>query len=77
MEQGNDDEALAWQTGVWDKMSDVYLAEVDQRFIPVIDGVIDRAAIKTGDHGLYAAHTSGPKLVYSSMSISGQPNERT
>ncbi len=52
MEQGNDDEALAWQTGVWSKMSDVYLAEVDQRFIPVIDGVIDRAAIKPGDHVL-------------------------
>lgn len=52
MEQSNDDEALAWQTAVWDKMSDVYLAAVDQRFIPVIDGVIGRAAIKLGDHVL-------------------------
>jgi SAM-dependent methyltransferase len=48
----NDQEALAWQTGVWDKMSDVYLREVDQRFVPVVDGVIDRAAIKPGDHVL-------------------------
>ncbi len=47
-----DSEGLAWQTGVWDRMSDVYLAEVDQRFIPVIDGVIGRAAIKPGDHVL-------------------------
>jgi hypothetical protein len=35
-----DSEGLAWQTGIWDKMSDVYLEEVDQRFVPVIDGVI-------------------------------------
>jgi SAM-dependent methyltransferase len=46
----SDEEALAWQTGVWDNMSDVYLTEVDQRFIPVIDGVIRRAAIEPGDH---------------------------
>ncbi len=50
MGHGSDDEGLAWQTGVWDKMSDVYLAEVDQRFIPVVEGVISRAAIKPGDH---------------------------
>jgi ubiquinone/menaquinone biosynthesis C-methylase UbiE len=47
-----DDEALAWQTGIWDKISDIYLEEVDQRFIPVIDGVIRRAAIEPGDHVL-------------------------
>ena len=52
MEHGKDDEALAWQTAVWDKISDVYLAAVDQRFIPVIDGVISRAAIRVGDHVL-------------------------
>ncbi len=52
MERRNDDEALAWQTGIWDKISDVYLSEVDQRFVPVIDGVIGRAAIKSGDHVL-------------------------
>jgi hypothetical protein len=40
MGSSSDEEALAWQTGVWDNMSDVYLTEVDQRFIPVIDGVI-------------------------------------
>jgi SAM-dependent methyltransferase len=50
MGSSSDEEALAWQTGVWDNMSDVYLTEVDQRFIPVIDGVIRRAAIEPGDH---------------------------
>jgi len=52
MERSNNDEGLAWQTGIWDKMSDVYLQEVDQRFVPVIDGVIGRAAIGPGDQVL-------------------------
>jgi ubiquinone/menaquinone biosynthesis C-methylase UbiE len=46
----SDNEGLAWQTGVWDKMSDIYLQQVDQRFVPVVDGVISRAAIQPGDH---------------------------
>jgi len=52
MPQKNDDEALTWQTGVWDTMSDVYLAEVDQRFVPVIDGVLRRAMIERGENVL-------------------------
>ncbi|MFT5501482.1 MAG: ubiquinone/menaquinone biosynthesis C-methylase UbiE, partial [Woeseiaceae bacterium] len=52
MGHNRDDEAIAWQTRVWDNMSDVYLAEVDKRFIPVIDGVVNRAAIKPGFHVL-------------------------
>jgi SAM-dependent methyltransferase len=49
MNRGNDEEGLAWQTGVWDKISDLYLEEVDQRFVPVIEGVIDRADIGPGE----------------------------
>jgi len=49
MPRKNDGEALAWQTGVWDTMSDVYLAEVDQRFVPVVNGVLRRAMIQRGE----------------------------
>lgn len=49
MNRGSDEEGLAWQTGVWDKISGLYLDEVDQRFVPVIDGVIDRADIRLGE----------------------------
>ena len=49
MNRGNDEEGLAWQTGVWDKISDLYSEEVDQRFIPIIEGVIDRADIGHGE----------------------------
>lgn len=49
MNRDSDEEGLSWQTGVWDKISNLYLEEVDQRFIPVIDGVIDRAEIRPGE----------------------------
>jgi SAM-dependent methyltransferase len=52
MTQDSDNEALVWQTNVWNDMSHVYQAEVDQRFVPVIDGVIRRAAVERGDHVL-------------------------
>jgi hypothetical protein len=29
-----DREGLAWQTGVWNRISDIYLREIDQRFAP-------------------------------------------
>jgi SAM-dependent methyltransferase len=49
MNRGDDKKGLAWQTGVWDKISDLYLEEVDRRFVPVIEGVIDRADIRPGE----------------------------
>ena len=45
-------EALAWQTGVWNRMSDVYIREIDQRFAPVVDALIRRASLVTGEHVL-------------------------
>ena len=38
--------ALQWQVGVWDRMSPIYLREVDDRFTEIIDGVIGRAALR-------------------------------
>lgn len=49
MAQHNIDEGLAWQIGVWDQISDLYLREIDRRFVPVVDGVIARAEIKPGE----------------------------
>jgi SAM-dependent methyltransferase len=45
-------EGLAWQTRVWDRMSDVYLREIDRRFAPVVEALIARAALGTGDQVL-------------------------
>lgn len=40
-----DREGLAWQTGVWNRISDVYLREIDKRFAPVVEAVIARAEL--------------------------------
>src|SRR5450432_1022980 len=45
-------EGLAWQTSVWDRMSDVYVREIDRRFEPVVEAVMGRAAVRAGEHVL-------------------------
>jgi SAM-dependent methyltransferase len=45
-------EALDWQTGVWNRMADVYVSEIDARFEPVIDALIRRANLRVGEHVL-------------------------
>lgn len=46
------DESLEWQTGIWNQMSDLYLREIDRRFVPVVDAVMARARIKPGEEVL-------------------------
>ena len=45
-------EWLAWQTGVWDRISHIYLNEIDKRFAPVVEHVIRRAALRLGQRVL-------------------------
>ena len=37
---------LAWQIGVWDKISQIYRNEIDPRFEPVVDGLLQRASLR-------------------------------
>jgi len=48
----NEQEGLEWQVGVWDRISPIYLREVDSRFTGVVDGVVRRAALKAGQQVL-------------------------
>jgi SAM-dependent methyltransferase len=43
---------LAWQIGVWSRISDIYLREIDRRFAPVVERVIARATLSVGQHVL-------------------------
>jgi SAM-dependent methyltransferase len=52
MDHDLDRQGLAWQTGVWDQMSDVYAREIDQRFAPVVEGVLTRADLRPGERVL-------------------------
>lgn len=45
---GREDEARAWQTGVWDRISQTYAREVDRRFVPVVEQVIKHSGLKPG-----------------------------
>lgn len=46
------DHALEWQVGVWNRMSEIYLREIDRRFAPVVDAVIKRAGLGPGERVL-------------------------
>ena len=50
MTRNAEDEAFAWQVGIWDKISDVYVDEIDKRFTPIIGGVLARAELQAGQH---------------------------
>ena len=44
-----DAEGLAWQVGVWDRMSGIYRQEIDVRFGPVIERLMARAKLQPGE----------------------------
>jgi len=46
------EEGLAWQVGVWDRISQIYWSEIDRRFEPVVDSVLVRADLQAGEHVL-------------------------
>jgi hypothetical protein len=46
------EQGLAWQIGAWDRMAEPYQREVDRRLAPLVDGVMKRAALRTGERVL-------------------------
>jgi SAM-dependent methyltransferase len=52
MKPSDKDNGLAWQIGVWDRMAQPYEREVDRRFTSVVEGVIQRTALRAGEHVL-------------------------
>ena len=45
-------EALTWQIGVWDQISQLYVREIDRRFSSVVEAVINRASLRFGERVL-------------------------
>jgi SAM-dependent methyltransferase len=43
----SEQEGLKWQVGVWDRISPLYLREIDNRFTGVVDAVIRRAELQS------------------------------
>jgi SAM-dependent methyltransferase len=42
-------EGFAWQMGIWDRMACIYEQEIDTRFGPVIEHVLNRANLRSGE----------------------------
>jgi SAM-dependent methyltransferase len=61
-ESDQEREGLAWQVGVWNRISDIYLREIDRRFEPVVDGVISRAGLNGGEQVLDLGTGTGALL---------------
>jgi SAM-dependent methyltransferase len=43
---------LAWQIGVWNEISDIYLSEIDRRFAGVVEATVTRAGLTAGENVL-------------------------
>jgi SAM-dependent methyltransferase len=69
-----DREGLAWQTGVWNRISEIYLREIDQRFAPVVEAVIARADLATNKDVLDLG--TGTGAVVERVAIAVRPNGR-
>jgi SAM-dependent methyltransferase len=48
----SDSRGLVWQIGVWDRISQIYRDEIDPRFEPVVDGLLQRASLRVGERVL-------------------------
>lgn len=46
------DQGLDWQIGVWDRVSQLYLDEIDMRFAPVVRRCVELAQIRPGEEVL-------------------------
>jgi enediyne biosynthesis protein CalE5 len=52
MERERNREAFEWQIAVWNRMSDIYVREIDRRFFPIVEAVIRRAELAHGENVL-------------------------
>jgi len=66
--------AVAWQTGVWNRISDIYVREIDRRFAPVVEALITRAVLAPGENVLDLGTGTGAVAERAAASVG--PNGR-
>lgn len=52
VESEQEREGLAWQTGIWNRISAIYWREIDRRFAPVVEAAVARAALASRENVL-------------------------
>lgn len=50
METDQERAGLEWQIGVWNRISKIYLREIDRRFASVVESIIVRSHLRPGEH---------------------------
>lgn len=68
----SEQDGLAWQTGVWDRISDIYLREIDPRFAPIIERCLDMAALREGESVLDLGTGTGAVAVPAAEAVGDQ-----
>lgn len=68
-EAGVEQEARAWQIGVWDRIAGIYQSEIDRRFVPVTEEVIKRAALTPGEKVLDIGTATGAVALIAAGSV--------
>jgi SAM-dependent methyltransferase len=69
MTESKRERGLAWQVGVWDRMADPYLREVDSRFEPVIEQLLLRARLQAGENVLDLGTGTGAAALVASKIV--------
>jgi len=72
MDSQQEQAGLAWQVGVWNRISDVYVREIDRRFAPVVEQVIARAQLTPGDRVLDLGTGTGAVAVRAGQIVGPQ-----
>ena len=65
-------EGLAWQVGVWNRISDVYSHEIDRRFVPVVEATVARAELEDGQQVLDLGTGTGAVAVCAAAIVGSQ-----
>jgi SAM-dependent methyltransferase len=62
-------QGLRWQIGLWNDISQVYVREIDKRFAPVVETVIQRASLRPGERVLDLGTGTGAAAFYAAAAV--------
>src|SRR5687767_230205 len=63
------DDGFAWQVGVWDRMAQPYQRDLDRCFASVVNGVVARARLQTGQRILDLGTGTGSAAIQSATLV--------